>query len=106
MADRDTEGPDTANKGGFGYKVLAMLATLVGALVARKTLAFAWRTTTGKEPPANPEHPEVTWPEAATWAIVSGAVVGLARMVAQKKVAASWHRSTGHLPPGLEETAA
>jgi len=101
MADRDTDGD-----GGLGYKALAMLATVLGALLARKTLAFAWRTATGKEPPANPEHPEVTWAEAATWAIVSGAVVGLARMVAQKKVAATWHRSTGQLPPGLEETAA
>jgi hypothetical protein len=93
-------------EGKLGYKVMAMLATLVGAFLARKTLAFAWRTTTGKEPPANPEHPAVTWPEAATWAVVSGAFVGLARLVAQKKVAATWHRSTGHLPPGLEETAA
>jgi Protein of unknown function (DUF4235) len=101
MADKDTEGT-----GGLGYKAIAMLATLVGALLARKTLAFAWRTATGKEPPANPEHPEVAWPEAAAWAIVSGAVVGLARMVAQKKVAATWHRSTGALPPGMEETAA
>src|SRR5438309_10549416 len=101
MADRDTDG-----EGGLPYKVLAMLATLVGAMLARKTLALAWRAATGNEPPANPEHPEVTWPEAATWAIVSGAVVGLARMVAQKKVAATWHRSTGQLPPGLEETAA
>jgi hypothetical protein len=100
----DQQGDDGSGK--LGYKVMAMIATLVGALIARKTLALAWRTATGKEPPANPEHPEVTWAEAATWAIVSGAVVGLARMVAQKKVAASWHRSTGHLPPGLQETAA
>src|SRR5436309_15659952 len=101
MADRDTDGD-----GGIGYKAMAMLATVVVALLARKTLAFAWRTATGKEPPANPEHPEVTWPEAATWAVVSGAVVGLARLVAQKKVASTWHRSTGALPPGMEETAA
>src|SRR5213080_3856650 len=101
MADRDTEGD-----GGIGYKAMAMLATVVGALLARKSLAFAWKTATGKAPPANPEHPEVTWPEAVSWAIVSGAVVGLARLAAQKKVAASWHRSTGSLPPGLEETAA
>jgi hypothetical protein len=101
MADRDGDG-----EGGLPYKVLAMLATLVGAMLARKSLAFAWRAATGNEPPANPEHPEVTWAEAAAWAVVSGAVVGLARMVAQKKVAATWHRSTGQLPPGLEETAA
>src|SRR5438067_8310 len=101
MADKDTE-----SEGGLGYKVMALLATLTGALIARKTLAFAWRTATGKQPPANPEHPDVTWPEAAAWAVVSGAVVGLARLVAQKKVAASWHRSSGRLPPDLEETAA
>ena len=101
MADRDTE-----DAGGLGYKVMAMLATVLGALLARKTLALAWRTATGKEPPANPEHPEVTWVEAVSWAVVSGAVVGLARLVAQKKVAATWHRSTGQLPPGMEETAA
>ena len=105
MADKDEAHGDDG-EGKLGYKVMAMLATLVGAFLARKTLAFAWRTATGKEPPANPEHPEVTWAEAATWAVVSGAVVGLARLIAQKKVAATWHRSTGHLPPGLEETAA
>ena len=100
MADKDDRS------GGKIYKIIALVASLAGAMVARKTLTFAWKTLSGKAPPANPEHPDVTWPEAASWAIVSGAVVGLARLVAQKKVAASWHRSTGSLPPGLEETAA
>jgi hypothetical protein len=89
-----------------GYKVTALAASALGALVARKSLAFAWKTATGKEPPSNPEHPAVTWTEAATWAVVSGAVVGLARLIAQKKVATTWHRSTGSLPPDLEESAA
>jgi hypothetical protein len=97
---------DDKDDGKLGYKLLATLAAVLGALLARKSLAFAWKTATGKEPPANPEHPEVTWPEAVSWALVSGAVVGLARLAAQKKVASSWHRSTGSLPPGLEETAA
>jgi CDP-diglyceride synthetase len=99
MADKDDGGK-------HGYKALATIAALIGALVARKSLAFAWKIATGKEPPANPEHPAVTWPEAITWAVVSGAVVGLARLAAQKKVAASWHRSTGTLPPDVEKTAA
>ncbi|MBV9099278.1 MAG: DUF4235 domain-containing protein [Frankiaceae bacterium] len=85
--------------GKTGYKLMATIAALVGALVARKSLTMVWKLATGNEPPANPEHPTVTWPEAAAWAAVSGAVVGLARMVAQKKVAASWHRSTGETPP-------
>ncbi|MDQ1695216.1 MAG: hypothetical protein QOJ03_569 [Frankiaceae bacterium] len=92
--------------GKSGYKLMALVASLFGAMVARKTLAFTWKAASGKAPPANPEHPAVTWPEAVAWAVVSGAVVGLARLAAQKKVAASWHRSTGSLPPGLEETAA
>jgi hypothetical protein len=97
---------DDSQSGKTGYKIMALVASLVGAMIARKTLTFGWKVVSGKEPPANPEHPEVTWAEAASWAIVSGAVVGLARMIAQKRVASSWHRSTGSLPPGLEETAA
>jgi hypothetical protein len=93
-------------EGKAGYKVMAALAAMLGAVVARKSLAVAWKTATGKEPPANPEHPSVTWPEAATWALVSGAVMGLARMIAQKKMASTWHRATGVLPPDLEKTAA
>ena len=92
--------------GKTGYKIMALVASLFGAMMARKLLTFVWKRATGKEPPANPEHPEVTWPEAVSWAVASGAVVGLARLFAQKRVAASWHRSTGKLPPGLEETAA
>lgn len=104
MADKGKDSDEAEGK--LGYKVMAALAAMLGALVARKTLALAWKTATGKEPPANPEHPSVTWPEAATWAIVSGAVMGLARLVAQKKVAATWHHATGHLPPDMQKTAA
>jgi hypothetical protein len=97
MADAD---------GKFGYKVMAAVATLVGAALARKLLTFGWKAATGKEPPANPEHPDVTWAEAASWAVASGVVVGLVKLVAQRQVAATWRRASGELPPGLEETAA
>src|SRR3954470_12463510 len=97
---------DDDETGSTGHKILAMVASLLGALVARKLLTTTWKLASGKEPPENPAHPTVTWPEAVSWAVASGAVVGVARLAAQKKVAASWHRSTGSLPPGLEETAA
>lgn len=97
---------DGDQSGKTGYKLMALIASVLGALLARKTLAATWKIATGKEPPANPEHPDVTWVEAIGWAVVSGAVVGVARLAAQKKVASAWHRSTGSLPPGLEETAA
>ena len=97
---------DEQDTGKSGNKMLALVASLLGAVVARKVLTVVWRLASGKEPPANPEHPTVTWPEAVSWALVSGAVIGVARLAAQKKVAASWHRSTGVLPSDLEKTAA
>ncbi|HEU5034118.1 MAG TPA: DUF4235 domain-containing protein [Mycobacteriales bacterium] len=101
MADDDND-----QSGKTAYKLMALLASLLGAMAARKTMTFAWKAVSGKEPPANPEHPEVSWGEAVSWALASGAAVGLARLVAQKRVATTWHRSTGSLPPGLERTAA
>ena len=92
--------------GKVGYKVIAAVSALIGATIARKLLTFVWKQVTGKEPPANPEHPDVTWGEAATWAAVSGVAVALARLVAQRQAAATWHRASGELPPGLEEAAA
>ena len=84
--------------GGTGYKLMAAIASLFGALVARKLLTGLWKAASGKEPPANPAHPTVTWPEALSWAIASGAVVGVARLVAQKKVADSFHRASHDTP--------
>jgi hypothetical protein len=96
-----------ADDGGkVGYKVMATGAALVGAALARKILTIGWKAATGKEPPANPEHPDVTWGEAASWAVASGVVVALVKLVAARQVAATWHRASGELPPGLEETAA
>ena len=92
--------------GGAAYKVMALLGSILAAFLMRKALHATWKGLTGKEPPANPEHPDVTWPEAVSWAVASGAAIGLARLAAQKKVAASWHKSTGKLPSNVEETAA
>jgi uncharacterized protein DUF4235 len=89
---------DDKDAGGTGYKMMAAIASLFGALVARKLLTAVWKMASGKEPPENPAHPTVTWPEAVSWAIASGAAVGVARLIAQKKVADSFHRA-GHDTP-------
>ena len=54
-------------------------------------------------PPANPEHPDTTWAEAVAFAVVSGAIVGVARMLAARKAAEYYRKSTGHLPATLQE---
>jgi hypothetical protein len=83
---------------GLGSAVLAGVA-------ARKVLTAAWRKGTGDDPPANPESPDTTWIEAVTWALASGAAIGVARMLAARKAAEYYRRSAGHLPPGLEEVS-
>jgi hypothetical protein len=103
---QDQTPPESApdqNVGKLGYKILAGLGATVGAAVARKALSTGWKTATGKEPPAKPEHPDVKWAEGATWAAVSAAAVAVARLLAQRRVAATWQRASGTMPPGLDD---
>ena len=62
----------------------ATLAALGAAAAMRRTLERLWLSTTGKPAPVNPESPETSWGEAITWALVSGALLGLARLVARR----------------------
>jgi hypothetical protein len=95
--------PDSGS-GTIGYKILASIGATAGATVARKVLTKGWKAATGKEPPANPEHPGVSVGEAAGWAAASAAVVAVARVLARRRVAATWQRASGELPPGLDDT--
>ena len=85
------------------WSVMALAATTGATIAARKALTTTWKVTTGKQPPQNPAHPDVSLAEAASWAMVSGVAVGLARMFASRKAADYYRRSTGHLPPNLED---
>lgn len=96
------QAPEDKDAGKLGYKVMAGVGGAVGSLVARKVLNKGWKTATGKEPPTNPEHLEVKWPEAATWAFASAGVVALVRLAMLRRIAATWRRASGHLPPGME----
>ena len=87
------------------WSIFSLVAALLGATVARKSLTKAWQTATGKNPPANPADPDVDLWEAVLWAAVSGTVVQLARMLATRRAANYYARSTGHLPPGLGKDA-
>ena len=49
-------------------------------------LTTAWTKITGKEPPQNPEDPEVGWAEAMGWAAMMGVAVSIARLLATRLV--------------------
>lgn len=80
------------------WKVLGPGSAVLAAIAAKKVMAFGWTKTTGKEPPSNPESPDVDLWEAVAWAVVSGALVGVARMMATRQSAKFYARSAGHLP--------
>jgi hypothetical protein len=100
-SDPADDQPDE-NAGKLGYKILATVGGVAGTTVARKAVDTGWRAATGRKPPENPEHPDVRWSEAATWAVVSGVVVALSKLLAKRRIAATWRRASGELPPGLE----
>ena len=85
------------------WSLMGLGATLGATVAARKALTATWKLSTGKKPPSNPEHPDVSLGEAVTWAVVSGVAVGLARMFATRAAADYYRRSTGHLPANLED---
>ena len=84
------------------WKVIGTSAAIGAAMVAKKLVASGWTAATGKEPPVNPEDPEVSWQEAIGWAVASGAIVGVARLLATRKAAAYYTKSAGHRPKGLQ----
>ena len=85
------------------WSAYALGATLVASMAARKAMTASWKLATGKEPPSNPEHPDVSLAEAVAWAAASGVAVGLARMFASRKAAEYYRKSTGHLPANLQD---
>lgn len=78
-------------------------ATLLATIVARKAMNTSWKVATGRKPPVNAAHPDVSMGEAVAWATASGVAIGLARMLASRKAADYYRRSTGHLPANLED---
>jgi hypothetical protein len=85
------------------WTLFGLAATLGATMAARKAMTATWKLSTGKQPPSNPEHPDVSMGEAVAWAMASGVAVGLARMLATRKAADYSRRSTGHLPANLQD---
>lgn len=75
MAD---DRPDVA------WRVIGAAVGLVTAWGARKLLGLAWVKATGKEPPLDPDSPEVTMGEAIGYAVVMGVGMSVAQIVVNR----------------------
>jgi hypothetical protein len=84
------------------WKLYDKAAKTFAGLAAARAVDIVWRTAVGHKAPKNPSNPEVSWREAATWVVLSGTAMQLAKMFATRKAADYWVRSTGHLPPGMK----
>jgi hypothetical protein len=85
-------------------KVWSAMALLSGIAAARGTnlvLNKFWKSSTKRNPPANPADPDVELWEAVAWSALTGAVVALTKMFAQRRAAHYYVKSTGQLPPQL-----
>jgi len=89
--------------GSKAYSLIGFVATVAATVATRRLLSATWALATGKPPPDNPEHPDVSMAEAVAWAALSGVAVGLARTLASRKTADYYRRTTGRLPAGLED---
>lgn len=87
--------------GALAWKIIGSIAAVLAAGVAERGARTAWTAATGKEPPVTPEDPDIDWREAIGWAVLSGVLIGVARLGAQRAAANYYRRSSGHLPAAL-----
>lgn len=85
-----------------GPKLIGIVTGVVTRKVSMKLLDKVWLKAKKTEPPADPASPGTPWPEALTWALASGAAVGVARLVTTKGVATAKMKLTGQAPEGME----
>jgi hypothetical protein len=96
------QGPhEEATVGAFAWRIIGTGAAVVAATLAERGIKAGWKLATGSEPPTIPEDPDTSWKEAISWALLSGAVIGLARLIATRRAAEYYRRSTGELPKAL-----
>ena len=70
----------------IGTRVVGGLAAMCVAFLMRKVITAVWTRTTGKEPPAHPEDPQVALGEALGWAVVTAVGAESARLLATRAV--------------------
>ena len=78
--------------------IIRGLAAAGAMFITRRTVIILWRTISGKEPPLHPEDPQVSLPEAVSWAALTAAAMQTARLLAIR-VADSRMRSSSNREP-------
>lgn len=72
---------------GSGKGVVGVIAAVAATAVAKKAVDATWRMGAKKSPPTDPTDPDVSAREAVLFAVLSGAVVAVAKMIVSRKAA-------------------
>lgn len=81
--------------GNFVAKIATAAAAFAAAAIARKATDGTWKFVTGSDSPSNPEDPDIDIKEAVAFAVLSGVIMGVARMLAQRESSKLVARSQG-----------
>lgn len=81
--------------GNLVAKLVTTAAALGAAAIARKATDGTWKFVTGNDSPSNPEDPDIDIKEAVAFAILSGVLMGLARMLANREATKLVAKSQG-----------
>lgn len=79
----------------YGSGALAMLAT-------RRLMALVWKHARTDTPPDGPAAVRAPIADAVSWAVATGAGVGVARILAIRSAARVWEATVHEPPPGTE----
>lgn len=88
--------------GSLVWKVLGFGSKVFGRTATARLAATIWQRTTGRKPPVNPMSPSTSLAEATAWAIITGALSGVATMLAARQAAKYYRTSAGHLPKDVQ----
>lgn len=69
----------------FLTEAVLVVGGFVASMVARRVVNVVWVATTGKAAPQDPGDPRVSTGEAVSFAMATGALVGVARLLVQRK---------------------
>jgi Protein of unknown function (DUF4235) len=82
-----------SDKGDGASKALVGAAAFGAAFAVRKLMNVGWKRVTGKEPPMDPNDPQVGTAEALSWAIALSVVMAAVRVLAIRAASGRMRRS-------------
>jgi hypothetical protein len=83
----------------YGWKTLTIGLGALTGLATKRSLEVLWKATRGSGPPKVAADRRSSWVDALSWAVATGAGVGVARLLAMRSAAALWEAAVHEPPP-------